>query len=106
MGPQLFGEYLDTNGGSCASGAIAIGLGVSSVEKLANLDSAKIYNENEAFRFCPACELHHGNGVFPHLNDEHRWSREQIADWLEGIEDQVGIPRTAEVFAEPELVSA
>jgi hypothetical protein len=24
-------------------------------------------------------------GTSPHLNDVHRWSREQIADWLDAL---------------------
>lgn len=39
---------------------------------------------------CPACgdELHlsFGHSLIPHLNDTHRWTRERIADWVEGIE--------------------
>jgi hypothetical protein len=39
---------------------------------------------------CPACEqapepLHR---VIPHLNDHHKLTREQIADWVEGIEQE------------------
>lgn len=37
---------------------------------------------------CPACaRLHNGVGyTIPHLNDHHRWTREQIADWVETLE--------------------
>ena len=34
---------------------------------------------------CPVCNLDNGSSVFmliTHLNDDHRWSREQIANWL------------------------
>jgi hypothetical protein len=31
---------------------------------------------------CPACEQ---PGGVVHLNDDHRWTRERIADWLEGL---------------------
>jgi hypothetical protein len=34
---------------------------------------------------CPACrEIGLLTWLIQHLNDDHRWSREQIADWLEG----------------------
>lgn len=31
-----------------------------------------------------------------HLNDEHRWSREQIADWVEGVEQRSGDTRACD----------
>lgn len=39
---------------------------------------------------CPACgsETEHGPFItIIHLNDFHRWTREQIADWVQSIED-------------------
>ena len=51
---------------------------------------------------CPACALEPpatasapAMAVFrliPHLNDDHRWTREQIADWVETIEQQQSAP--------------
>ena len=32
-----------------------------------------------------------------HLNDDHRWTRERIADWVETIEPKVSAPVTQEV---------
>lgn len=36
---------------------------------------------------CPACDRRPcaDLGTPAHLNDDHRWPRERIADWLEGI---------------------
>lgn len=35
---------------------------------------------------CPAgCVERDTRRLIPHLNDDHRWSRERIADWLQGI---------------------
>lgn len=34
---------------------------------------------------CPTCGKANP-GMVPHLNDDHRWTREQIADWVESIE--------------------
>jgi hypothetical protein len=31
------------------------------------------------------CHFEVCRSVLPHLNDVHRWSREHIADWLEGL---------------------
>src|SRR5688572_14543061 len=41
------------------------------------------------FHPCPACGLNFwiaAGIVITHLNDTHRWTREQIADWVETIE--------------------
>lgn len=50
---------------------------------------------------CPASEwcrvCHCVYDVIIHLNDEHRWTREAIADWVETIE--AGIPQQEEVVA-------
>lgn len=36
---------------------------------------------------CPACAIYHGRvKVVSHLNDDHRWTREAIADWVETVE--------------------
>jgi hypothetical protein len=36
---------------------------------------------------CPVCEqLDVVGRIIPHLNDDHRWTRERIADWVESIE--------------------
>lgn len=41
---------------------------------------------------CPACEGVNGMpiSVIYHLNDDHRWTRERIADWLEKEEEKLG----------------
>jgi hypothetical protein len=43
---------------------------------------------------CPACCCRHGSllSVVFHLNDSYRWTREQIADWVEQIEQQHEAP--------------
>lgn len=39
---------------------------------------------------CPVCRrIEQIKRVIPHLNDKHRWSREQIADWVERIEKEM-----------------
>jgi hypothetical protein len=37
---------------------------------------------------CPECNTFRGYVAYliPHLNDEHRWTREQIAAWIETLE--------------------
>lgn len=41
---------------------------------------------------CPVCGAHgpSGLGIIIHLNDEHCWTRNQIADWVETIEPDEG----------------
>lgn len=36
-----------------------------------------------------------------HLNDDHYWTREQIADWVETIEQQHGQPVVAQLEVQP-----
>ena len=40
-------------------------------------------------------------GIVAHLNDNHRWTREEIADWLQSEEDKLGF----ETVVEPESIS-
>jgi hypothetical protein len=40
---------------------------------------------------CPVCDAHHSyltGCIGCCLNDKHRWTREQIADWVQTIEEQ------------------
>ena len=60
---------------TCAMGAMMRGLKPES-------------NERFLFRFsltgCPACDSRESNNfLIIHLNDDHRWAREKIADWIE-----------------------
>jgi hypothetical protein len=56
---------------------------------------------------CPVCadvsrpSYYESFGVIPHLNNDHRWTREQIADWVAEIE-----ARSTPVEAQPDAVSA
>jgi len=40
---------------------------------------------------CPACEClpNDVHGTMIHLNDDHHWPREAIADWVEQFEEEV-----------------
>lgn len=90
--PQAFGDHF-RGGGSCAMGAAmeAVGMTRGSEEPpewLAMLSATGI-------RGCPVCHAPQNNaiGVSIHLNDWHRWTREQIADWVETIERQTEQPQ-------------
>ncbi len=42
---------------------------------------------------CPACLMADGvYRIIPHLNDDHRWTREQIADWIATMETEEAAP--------------
>ena len=44
---------------------------------------------------CPACSWqHYGIELITHLNDGHRWTREQIADWVE-LHEALPVPEEA-----------
>lgn len=46
-------------------------------------------------------------GLVVHLNDDHRWSRERIADWLDDFAKESGVDLTVQPAARPkELMSA
>lgn len=47
----------------------------------------------KSFAGCPECgHQFRTEHMIPHLNDKHRWSRESIAVWIEGIERLVEQP--------------
>ncbi len=98
--PQGFEDYYDRlTGGVCALAAVALETGTFAV--LSDLEEGDIVDEIlersypsllERFVPCPApdCDGFERDGqrlreLIAHLNDEHRWTREAIADWLESI---------------------
>ena len=87
---QAFGEYFSSKGGSCALGAAYEGM----YRLPDNADGTRPTKDLEWFfdclegsvRKCPAdgCRKRLTlASILVHLNDEHRWSREAIAAWLE-----------------------
>lgn len=89
----------DLNGGTCAFGAVAEAFGVDPAAEefvFAALRTKYPWLLNDAR--CPACHAIVGawrrfrheevdvEDVVIHLNDDHRWSRERIAFWVETVE--------------------
>jgi len=87
---QLFGGYFEGRTRSDALGsayeglyrlpADATGIRPRGIYKL-------FHCLDDRIRHCPApgChKIHMLDTLIVHLNDDHRWSREQIATWLEG----------------------
>lgn len=98
VSPQHFGSYADGNGGTCALGSAALAIGIDPIRMDISDDESAIDDAFPAlgrYSRCPAhgCLLLNPNAGFPvgvlipHLNDRHRWTREQIADWVQTIED-------------------
>ena len=87
---QSFGTYFGPEGGSCALGAAYDGVYrlPESVRGTHPTRMDRFFHclENVSKR-CPAgCRKQVPiAALIVHLNDDHRWTREQIADWLRGV---------------------
>lgn len=86
--PQAFGT-LWRGVGSCALGAAYDALGCAPFEFPREIERFAA----QTIAVCPACESCWGPwpplsgvAVIGHLNDDHRWTREQIADWVARVE--------------------
>lgn len=91
---QAHGDYFKGKNASCALGAAYDGMyrvpgDPSKTRPTKDLD--RIFNCLEStIRRCPAegCQKRLGLAVIiVHLNDDHCWSREQIADWVASIDN-------------------
>ncbi len=86
-GPQCFGSYFDERGGSCALGAVYEGVYHLPREhgRLVPDHLERLFRcLDEMTKSCPAgCSKRLPlASMIVHLNDDHRMSREQIAEWL------------------------
>jgi hypothetical protein len=85
MRPQAFRTLL-TDGGACALGAALLAVGARPEEAVRSALNRWPWASTVSAD-CPRC----GRSrtvfrVITHLNDRHRWTREQIAKWVAGIE--------------------
>ena len=94
--PQCTGDFFQPIGGiglgSCAFGAAYEALGgkasavntvdcIDYIQKELDIDLTNEYSYSH-----PETEEYHSlDEIIPNLNDDWDWSREQIADWLEGL---------------------
>jgi hypothetical protein len=88
---QSFGEYYRGRHASCALGAAYEGL-YRLPEEAAGIHPKDLWHYYECLDFtikwCPGadCRKHLPlAALIVHLNDVHRWTREQIADWLSSL---------------------
>lgn len=113
MDRQVFGHYIDEAGGSCALGGAALAIGFERKQLFdygfeaclcVLMGTPKKWLALK-WRECPEkcgapvpyeCLF----TTIAHLNDDHRWSREQIADWVSTIEQEHERQQPAEVQKE------
>ena len=102
-GGQAFGTMKDMHGNTCALGAAREAVGVT----------AWLAMKCQLMRYpaqCPVCNIpcvvsfgglldYSLYGTIGHLNDEHRWTRLQIANFVETIELAPTVPGDTEVPA-------
>lgn len=98
---QAFGDYFDGRRASCALGAAYEGMyrlprEVGGTHPTKDLEWFFDCLEGSVRR-CPAESCRKRlvlAAIIVHLNDDHRWSREQIATWLEAVNGTInGAPK-------------
>ena len=88
--PQYQGAYFG-GGGSCALGAALEAIGrLAYNEVLQGCSGDLEFPIIAVSAGCPICtfDVHRLGCTVTHLNDEHGWTREAIADWVATIEAQ------------------
>lgn len=89
--PQGFGRGFDGSG-TCAWGAAFEAAGYIPKNELFDSTWMPRWGQHafhaifDVRRQCPQCSRKYDTEMVVHLNDEHRWTREQIADWIEILE--------------------
>jgi hypothetical protein len=94
MRPQAF-RALFTDDGACALGGALLAVGASGEPALRSVRNRWPWVFTVSAE-CPSC----GRscpvfGIITHLNDTHRWTREQMAGWVASIEPEIGTPKRA-----------
>lgn len=94
LGRQTFDRYGGPYGSACAIGAGLRASGVPATQGFAFRVLTHFYGYMRTPRTvsCPTCLLSDPSlqDAVMHLNDYHRWTREEIADWLETEEEKIG----------------
>lgn len=91
LGPQIRGQYAD-HAGTCALGAaaVAVGAGVGA-RSISDCISETWPWVHTTFAISPDCAICHPtrvDSIILHLNDDAKWTREEIADWVATVEPQ------------------
>lgn len=84
---QCFGKLADGFGGLCAMGCALAAIGREMNEWI---ELPFMWRWLGSIDDCPVCGTrykgHRTTNIVAHLNDDHQWSREQIADYIETLE--------------------
>lgn len=87
--PQAFGTFRQRTGGkvvaTCAIGAV---LEVLKGQRLSEIGYWALFKVTMS-RPCPDLRCEKDSYCISHLNDDHRWTREQIADHIEILEKEL-----------------
>lgn len=93
------------NGSTCALGAAAEAVGlIDTAQENSYLPGKRAPAEwkpiSRATATCPACDFDDDvEGCIIHINNEHRWTRERIADWVELQEQRIESTPSADAVA-------
>mgnify|MGYP001594985193 CR=1 FL=1 len=99
ISPQTFYTLRNRLGGTCALGSAAAASGISLIKAESEICATlrHMYPDLDyIIPICPVCLVRHISvgvvgeivsckciDIIIHLNDIHKWTREQIADWIE-----------------------
>lgn len=102
--PQAFGTSLNRAGHTCALGAAMDAIGVASSNYMNAVDHfdelcTVVTHPVTGERLCLL-------SVVRVLNDEHRWTRERIADFVEAVEPAPPVDAVGEAYEQPVAVHA
>jgi hypothetical protein len=86
LGPQIRGHLVGPDYSSCAIGPAMIAVGYHNPPTGWEIEA--LFPITASIVRCPSCGDSHFClvGCIVHLNDAHRWTRGQIADWVETLE--------------------
>lgn len=110
--PQGYGRLLDWNGDTCALGAAceAVGIRISVHQSSPNNATFRRWPILRERVESPMTDRHRAGRAsvsvtIQSLNDSARWTREQIADWVETLESRSTEVTTAPVADSAEILS-
>lgn len=105
LAPQAFGMLVDDDGHTCANGAAFEAAGLMTVDRTRRpvvftftdfwfLTAVRLWPVLNHKAACPACpnRIDQVSGLIVHLNNDHRWTRPRIADFVAAIETQLDPP--------------
>jgi hypothetical protein len=94
--PQAIGTFQDARGGRCALASAIDAIGQSP----AAFRSYEEWIWTKRMTNCPACgRMASIPVVIAHLNDQHTWNRDRIAQWVATIEPTEETSSEGEEFA-------